>query len=882
MKAYRTFFFIILYMLSGIVLHASDKIALYFNDDSERIRFAVLEIKEALKMKNRQLEMQSLSSFNFQGEAAINIVMMDIADGDNHELLHRSGIEKPEGLLSEGFIIRKNSEEKQTIWIAGADDAGIMYGGLEAAEIIRTGGVEAIENQMQNPYMKIRGTKFNIPLDVRTPSYSDVSDAAQNNMAEMWSIDFWKDYIDNLARYRYNTISLWSLHPFPSMVRVPEYPDIALDDVHQSTTEWKENYSLNGHGFDDPEIVDEYRIIKRISMDEKIRFWREVMAYGKQRNVQFFVLTWNIFTNGTYGKYGITDELENPITRDYFRQSVKQMLLTYPELAGIGLTTGENMYRYSAAQKEEWAFDTYGRGVLDAVEQQPGRKITFIHRQHQSQSKAISRIFGEVIDHPDIRFVFSFKYAKAHVYSSVNQVYHQDFVRDISEAGDLKTLWTLRNDDVYCFRWGAPGFVRRFIKNIPYDVSEGYYYGSDQWIWGREFLGKNPGPERRLEVEKHWYQWMLWGRLGFNPDMPDERLADIIGGRFPSIDGKQMLEAWESASMIYPLVTGFHWGSLDFQWYIESGQSRPDPARTPSGYHDVNRFITLPPHEGTGYLSIPEYVTATISGGEINGKTPVQVAAEILQNANKALEWAGKQQAGSNMELKLTLDDIRTMAWLGKYYAHKIMAASHLALFRETLQRQWNDLCIQELIASAGCWRAYASNALASYHNPIWTNRVGYVDWRENYSWALYDITANGGAIDIPSMAPTIGGIILEAEDAHHKYSLITSEIEGFTGNGYLETAVGDARHLVDWKYSVPESGSYTLEFRYTLKREQLFSSAVEINGVNEGEIIFWMTGNPGCWVWDRITVFLKKGENNIRISPEGFVLLDHLNIIKN
>ena len=68
-------------------------------------------------------------------------------------------------------------------------------------------GIDAIENQLQNPYMKVRGTKFNIPLDVRTPTYTEPSDAAQNNMAEMWNFEFWKDYIDNLARYRYNTIS---------------------------------------------------------------------------------------------------------------------------------------------------------------------------------------------------------------------------------------------------------------------------------------------------------------------------------------------------------------------------------------------------------------------------------------------------------------------------------------------------------------------------------------------------------------------------------------------------------------------------------------------------------------------------------------------------
>jgi hypothetical protein len=45
---------------------------------------------------------------------------------------------------------------------------------------------------------------------------------------------------------------------------------------------------------------------------------------------------------------------------------------------------------------------------------------------------------------------FSFKHAQVHVYSSVNQVFHQDFVKDI-QGENPKTLWTLRNDDNFYF-----------------------------------------------------------------------------------------------------------------------------------------------------------------------------------------------------------------------------------------------------------------------------------------------------------------------------------------------------------------------------------------------------------------------------------------------
>lgn len=857
---------------------ANNNVALFLNDESARIDFAISEIQTAIQEKELQLNEFSLSELNDNVNNVLNIIFLNAGNKADAEIIENLELENISDLKTEGFILKKSNNK---LFIVGKETAGLMYGGLEAAEIIQTKGIDAVENQLQNPYMKVRGTKFNIPLDVRTPTYTEPSDAAQKNLAEMWNFDFWKDYIDNLARYRYNTISLWNMHPFPSMVKVPEYPNVALDDVRKSTVEWEENYELNGWNFDAPEIVNNYEVIKKMTIEEKIEFWRKVMAYGKSRNVQFFILTWNIFDYGVDGKYGIDDKLENPITTDYFRQSIKQMVLTYPDLAGIGLTTGENMYDYTARQKEEWAFATYGQGVLDALEEQPDRKISLIHRQHQTQAKMISEVFEDVFDNENINFIFSFKYAKAHVYSATTQVYHHDFVEDIKKAG-VKTMWTLRNDDIFYYRWGAPDFVREFIKNIPYDVSEGYYYGSDQYVWGREFLGKYSEEPRDIEIVKHWYQWMCWGRLGYNPDMSNERFTGIIQSRFPGVDANDMFEAWQNASMIYPWVTGFHWGALDFQWYIESGQSRPFVANTPSGYHDVNRFITLGPHKGTGYISIPDYTEAYLAGTEMDGETPLEVAEKINNSAHKALEWVFNQTMEMDKELRITIDDIRTMAYLGKYYAHKIRAATYLSLFRETFQKEWYEKFVEELNTSAGYWRHYTAGSLANYETPLWTNRVGYVDLKENFQWALYDITVNGGNIDLPSMKPTPGGTILEAEEAEYGDAVVRNDIDEYTGDGYLTKRSGHSQNPVKWKYNASESGQYILEFRYTLNRQEEFKSPLIINSEKVDDIGFWETGNGGAWVWLRKTVELEKGENTIEISPEGFVLLDHLNIFQN
>ena len=71
-----------------------------------------------------------------------------------------------------------------------------------------------VGDRQVNPHLANRGIKFNIPLDARTPSYSDDSTSAQANIPEMWSMDFWSRFLDEMARHRYNVLSLWSLSRF--------------------------------------------------------------------------------------------------------------------------------------------------------------------------------------------------------------------------------------------------------------------------------------------------------------------------------------------------------------------------------------------------------------------------------------------------------------------------------------------------------------------------------------------------------------------------------------------------------------------------------------------------------------------------------------------
>jgi hypothetical protein len=473
-------------------------------------------------------------------------------------------------------------------------------------------------------------------------------------------------------------------------------------------------------------------VVAKLTIEQKIEFWRRVMRYAKDRNIEFSIMTWNIFTYGSDGKYGISDAIDNPKTIEYLRASVRAMFRTYPLLRGIGLTTGENMGDASFEAKESWAFAAYGQGTLDAARAEPERNIRFIHRQHQTRVADIARTFQPLVDTPNIDFVFSFKYAQAHVLSATKQSFHTDFVQAL---GGLKTLWTLRNDDALMFRWAAPDFVREFMQNIPREPSLGYYFGSDMWVWAREFLDKQPEKPRQLEIDKHWLHFLLWGRLGYQPTLDNERIIALVQQRFRGSDARRLLDAWQNASLIYPLVTGFHWGEFDFQWYIEGCRSRPGPAQTASGFHDVNRFITLGVHPATDNIPIPRYVASVVKGEAASGTTPFQVADQIAAHADAALatlQALPKPALGrKSRELRETFGDIRAMALLGNYYAAKIRGATELALFRSTADAAHQQRAVQWLTDGARAWRAYTRQASVQYRNPVWTNRVGIVDWAE-------------------------------------------------------------------------------------------------------------------------------------------------------
>ena len=537
----------------------------------------------------------------------------------------------------EGYRLRR---EKSGFRIAASDRAGMMYGLLDLGRALTNadGRTECVKDRSVTPYIRKRGIKFNIPLDARTPSYSDASDSAFETIPDVWDFEFWQEYLDAMAEYHYNVLSLWSLSPFPSMVRIPEYPLTALEDVMRSVI--IPQPEMSGWKMYTEDMKKGLYPVKKMSMDEKMDFWKRVMACAADRCIEVYLFTWNLFVYGTEeSPYALTSDQHNPVTKDYVYHAVRAMLETYPLLAGIGVTAGE----YMAGDGTDIAFirDTYGRAVEDCLKCHPGRKIRFIHRM---QYAAFHEIEEKFRDFPGT-FEISFKYSQAHMHSSVKPQFFLDFIKE--HDTETRFWFTLRDDDYYMFRWGDPDFAREYLRNMPVSRMTGFCLGADGFTWGRDYMDRID-QTHPLYIRKMWYKMWLWGQLSYDINCEEEFFAGELE-RVYGTEGKRLSGVWKKASRIISIFHLVHWHDYDFQWYPEMCCSLEHPPVRKLEFADINEFMACKSMPEGGCISVKEFAECLVEGQTVKAVTPLQIAQIMKQYSEFVLKEVALLEKGCKM-----------------------------------------------------------------------------------------------------------------------------------------------------------------------------------------------------------------------------------------
>ena len=640
-----------------------------------------------------------------------------------------------DALAPQAYSLSKDGAD----WMLVGDSAGCMYGLIDIADAERAGA--NWPEGCHKPYIAERGIKMNIPLDARTPSYADAGDSAWNNIPHMWEMDFWCTMLDDLARDKYNLLSIWSLHPFPSMVRVPGYEEVALQDVKR-TKSTVTGATTAGLGMYGKRFAADLETVHVMDMDKKIEFWRAVMQYAHDRGIAFYVITWNVFIYGTeHTDYGITCDLDNPVTQDYFRKSVEAMVRTYPLLRGIGVTAGERMTvgwspNPDLTKDVKWLADTYGRGIADAIGDTQ-RPFRLVHRQHMSGAEEIISAFKDI----PVEVDFSFKYSQAHMYSDTRPHFGDKFFASIPEG--YKTFLTVRNDDIYMMRWGGVAFAREYLNNMPTPVMRGFMMGPDGYTWGRDYIARAEEGmmPRRTVLDRQGYMMAIWGRLAYDPALPVDHFVAYLSERLDcGMDQAQrVFKLCETVSMVLPQINRVRWHDFDFQSYPEANccVSTTRHVAHIGGeviFQDVHDYILTPAQPGTDYLGVQEFCLMEHSGQAVpEGKhAPVEVADQLLAIAGDA-EAQLKQFTAARGELAALLADCRGFALLSRFFGHKVWAAiSTQRALMKNVPSQHAQRAIESADSALSAWEAYV-NYISKFYVP---QRLTRTDGR------LVDVTA--------------------------------------------------------------------------------------------------------------------------------------------
>lgn len=643
--------------------------------------------------------------------------------------------ELPKGALEQVFLFEDLSVpdqgydltiENNRVELRACGESGMMYGLLDLADIYDGGFPESLHRR-QRPWLCRRGIKFNIPLDARTPSYSDASTSAFENIPHMWQWDFWTEFLDTMAREKYNVLSLWSLSPFPSLVNVPEYPGTALADVVRSTVPPRPD--MSGDHMWTPDMEAGAYPVRKLTMEEKIGFWQRVMAYARDRCIDIYLFTWNLFL---YGAEGIPWDQKHPVTRDYVYRATKALLNTYPLLAGIGITAGENM----AGDDTDIPFlrQTYGRAVEEICREQPQRKLELIHRMQYARYPQIREQFRDF----GAPFAISFKYSQAHVHSWEKPAFFKKF---LEETGSDDRFWlTVRDDDYYLYRWCDPAFAKALFENMPADRIEGFYLGADGFTWGRDYTGYDD--RHPLYLKKMWCKTALFGQLSYDPEKGTRWLLRRMGKAFGLPDPAGVMDLWIRASQAFRTLQAVHWNDYDFQWYPEGCCRFLHPPVGKLVFSDINEFMNAPAMPGTPFLCVKDYCRQYSAGRRQFRYDPMSAVRTLRSIGGEITRTLPGISGSANRELSDTLKDIAAMGLLSLYYADKLEAAVELCFYRmDRSQTERQEAAVALLERAAGEWKAYSAFSKSLYRPQRLTRMGGRtVDVTGFDPWADLDI----------------------------------------------------------------------------------------------------------------------------------------------
>jgi hypothetical protein len=577
--------------------------------------------------------------------------------------------------------------------ISAADERGLMYGFLEAAEQLRNAG--RVSNASGCPSVAMRGIRY----------FLHNHDLEQN---WYYSQSYWDEYFAMLARNRFNRFNLVFAHqtnylapPYPFWLSLPEFPEIRVPGL--SEEQQRKNLEM-------------LQYISQAATDHGIDFTLGVWEH-------------NIQTRMTPTTVGITRENIGP----YSYQALKKILQLCPSIRSVQMRTNEESGIPSDFRVRFYRDYVYkaikdaGRPVyLDLRAWAVAKDMIDAAGQVQVPVRVSTKYWAEDVGRP---------YQPAETFAGYSYL---NFLEKPHSYPFYWELWGLGSHRLLL--WGNPDFVRRAASTFHLGDAVGFEidpplaqkgFGNRPGVWGVFTTAQKDRMFWKWEFERYWMFYRLWGRLTYNPAAPDSVWMNELRHRFGAA-AADVMDAYRNASGVVNEIVAAH--LADPNMYLW-------PEINPGGLLDDYRDVL--PSDWRCIASFSEAVRNRIGHAASAKQTPAQTAAllnELAKQAETAIARADRNIPADNAEWKSTKPDFEVLSLMARYHAYKQTATEQTAYFDATGDRTALDAATSDLRHGLEVWERLVQLTDGLYPEQMAFGPDDIGHWKDKLPYVRHDL----------------------------------------------------------------------------------------------------------------------------------------------
>jgi hypothetical protein len=589
---------------------------------------------------------------------------------------------------------------KPALLLGGADDRGLMYAELDAAERIGWAPSPA------DPYSEIRDVSEQPAIRDRSLSVYTMQRAYWES--RFYNEDYWTRYLDMLAANRFNKFLIvfgyenggFMMPCYPYFFDTPGFPSVHMNDL--TPEQQQKNFAALNR------LIDQSHA-RGIAV--AVGIWDHIFRPGVQmKDIDWAEAHGNRLDEIPSSVVGITGENLNAYTMASIKKFLESFAVdevqfrTHEE---SGLKTEEiegfwrNVFTMAHQTRPNLLFEARGKGVPDAV--------INAALDLGVNLRVETKYWMEQMGLP-----FPPTHVNQHNQTDRRAGY-ADFLRYPQRYEMNWNLWN--GGTTRLLLWADPDYVRR------YSAAASLYHSLNWNVHeplATKMESQHPAaapfdiipPRYRYytyEFERYWHFYQVWGRLGYNPATPTEVWDRDFAHRFGPEAAPHVEAGLHRASQVLPYLVAssvYPYGNFPTTVGWAERQTLGDT---------LARYATNTGSDVQQFESLPEAAQRIITSKTPVQRTPESVsrwfdlaAEDISREADLAEKGIGAKRGN---EFDSTLTDLRILAGLARFHARRALAAVHYNLYRGTGELHELYDAIAGERAALAAWRTIVTAA---------------------------------------------------------------------------------------------------------------------------------------------------------------------------